>query len=133
MFRSPAGEATARAEYFGFHREHESLREILARNEGINHAFGLRTSVHRVPGSENKVPVLIYLYAEPEWWPDGRLVRLEHIVAHRQETEKFAEIVAGDEVRFVALSYRKLLDIWKQAEAATVRAHAVAVETVFSP
>ena len=79
------------------------------------------------------MPALLYLYAEPLTWPDGQLVPPAHISAHRQEIDQFAERVAGDEVRFVSLSCSDLLQVWTQAESATVREHAMAVEAIFSP
>jgi hypothetical protein len=40
----------------------------------VKHAFRLRTAVHRDRRFVGKHPVLLYLYAEPERWPDGRLL-----------------------------------------------------------
>ena len=114
-------------------RSQSLLFERLDAAQLVKHAFGLRTAVHRVSGPEIKIPVLLYLYAEPLSWPDGRPVPPEHISVHRQEVDQFAERVAGDEVRFVGLSYGELLHTWKQAEDATVREHAIVIETVFSP
>lgn len=95
----------------------------------VKHAFGLRTAANK----KGKIPVLVYLFAEPASWPDDRPVPPEDIAAHRREVDRFAERVAGDEVRFVGLSWRALLDSWKQAGDAKIRDHALAVEDVFAP
>lgn len=111
-----------------------SLRfERLDAAQLVKHAFGLRTTVHRARRQEVRVPVLLYLYAEPVSWPDGRPVSWEHVSMHREEVDRFAERVAGDEVRFVAVRYRELLDAWKQSGDVAVREHAIAIETAFSP
>ena len=56
----------------------------------VKHAFGLRSAAHR-DAHEGKIPVLVYLYAEPVSWPDGAAVPREAIVAHRAEIARFAE------------------------------------------
>lgn len=99
----------------------------------VKHAFGLRTTVHRVDHSQGKTPVLLYLYAEPASWPDGRKISHDDMARHRNEIDLFADRVAGDEVHFVALSYRALLDAWRKSPDATVRAHADAIEAAFAP
>ena len=43
----------------------------------------------------------------------------------------FASMMTEDEVRFVAISYRELLDGWGQADNAEVRNHAEAIRHVF--
>ena len=89
--------------------------------------------MHPPPGVAAKRPVLVYLYAEPAAWPDGRAVAPAYHTVHRQEIARFASMVAGDEVRFVALSYRELLGGWRQAGDARVRDHAEAIESIFAP
>ena len=96
-------------------------------------AFGLRTAVHRVGRSQGKVPVLVYLYAEPVAWPGGREISPDDMSRHRDEIDRFADRIAGDEVRFVALSYRALLEAWRTSPEAAVRDHADAVEAAFAP
>lgn len=93
----------------------------------IKHAFALRTAVHREGPLGGKQPVLLYLYAEPERWPDGRAVSTAEINAHRAEIREFAKIVTGDEVVFHACSYRELLSAWISGPNAAARAHAAAV------
>lgn len=97
----------------------------------VKHAFGLRTVVHRdsIPGRRRAV--LVYLYAEPAFWPDGRPIPEAAREAHRKEIEAFAEMVKGDEVAFRALAYRDLLANWSEAPDAAVRAHAGAIRNNF--
>ena len=52
---------------------------------------------------------------------------------HLEEIGRFAVAVAGDEVRFVACSYRRLLKAWAGHEDERIRAHAHAVADRFSP
>ncbi|RVK16958.1 hypothetical protein [Sinorhizobium meliloti] len=99
----------------------------------IKHAFGLRTRVHRDSGAHGKKPLLLYLYAEPISWPDGRLIPAAQIAAHRNEISLFAERVAGDEVSFAALSYRELLNAWRNSKDMNVRAHADVIMATFKP
>ena len=99
----------------------------------VKHAFGLRTQAQPAEGVAAKRPVLVYLYAEPAAWPDGRAVAPAYHAIHRQEIARFADMVTGDEVRFVAISYRELLEGWKRVDDARVREHAEAIERVFAP
>ena len=98
----------------------------------VKHAFGLRTTAHRASVPHYKIPMLLYLYAEPTLWPDGRRIPPEHISQHRREIDEFALRVIGDEVRFLAISYSELLNTWKRADAQIAR-HAEAIESIFSP
>lgn len=121
----------------GYERVRDSYREgtsPFARLDAaqlVKHAFGLRTAVHRERRSLGKQPVLLYLYAEPERWPDGRPVPSGEIDAHRAELQDFAEVVTGDEVVFHARSYRELLSDWNRSPSDAVRAHAAAIATRF--
>lgn len=93
----------------------------------IKHALGLRTAARR----EGKQPRLIYLYAEPEAWPDGRVVSEEDILRHRQEIAFFAMRVRDDEVPFISLSYCQLLANWRSGDA-NLAAHADALHGHFA-
>lgn len=93
----------------------------------VKHAFGLRTAGGRL----GKQAVLYYLYAEPDTWPDGRAVDRAAIQEHRDEIARFAGLVAGDEVGFLACSYGALLRAWMQGADGTVGAHARAVAARF--
>ena len=100
----------------------------------VKHALALRTQVGPDHEFDGLKPVLFYLYAEPETWPrDGKPVDEEAKVAHREEIAKFAASVEGDEVRFVACSYRELLGTWKRSENPEIREHARAIVHRFSP
>jgi hypothetical protein len=80
----------------GYERVRDNLRDnhaLFTRLDAaqlVKHAFGLRTRVHRKEQWRGKRPVLVYVYAEPERWPDGRPIRAE--------VGRFAETVADDEV-----------------------------------
>jgi hypothetical protein len=92
----------------------------------IKHAFGLRTAASRcLPRLVQ--PVLLYLHAEPDQWPDGRAVPLAAIEAHRREVATFADLVAGDEVEFHATTYRDMLRSWDASPLIAVRNHVDAV------
>jgi hypothetical protein len=97
----------------------------------VKHALGLRTAVHRRGPLADKRPVLLYLYAEPERWPDVRPVPRVEIEAHRAEVRDFAGIVSGAEVIFSACSYGELLSSWSAGPDAVTRAHAAAIKTRF--
>jgi hypothetical protein len=98
----------------------------------VKHALALRTEVHRLGSRRGKRPILLYLYAEPERWPDGRSVSRTAMRDHRGEINQFAEIVAADEVAFRSCSYRELLSIWSTSLNNAIRAHAAAVERRFA-
>lgn len=93
----------------------------------VKHAFALRTQVHREVDSRRKA-ILYYLFADPKHWPDGRLVSAKDKSIHLGEIERFASEVKGDEVAFVACSYRSLLELWKQTDSKVLRHHALAVQ-----
>ena len=95
----------------------------------VKHAFGLRTAIHRDPCLRSKIPILVYLYAEPAAWPDGRQISSTDTNAHRKEINRFAKCVAGSEVLFHPVSYRKLLTGWQSSVIGRVRDHAADVIT----
>ena len=100
----------------------------------FEHAFALRTEVHRRNGHGGLTPILFYVHAPPEFWPaTGKPVDEGAKARHREEIEHFAAAVAGDEVTFVSCSWRELLDTWSHSEDDRVRAHADAVAARFSP
>ena len=100
----------------------------------VKHAFALRTQASSGGKFEGLKPVLFYLFAEPDIWPrDDKPIDSEAKAAHREEIRKFAASVDGDEVRFVACSYRELLATWEQNEDPRIREHARAVVIRFSP
>jgi len=84
----------------------------------------VRTAASRNTGAGAIQPVLLYIYAEPRLWPDGRCTSSAVMDAHRREIADFAEIVRRDEVAFAAITYRDMLRRWSASALADVRAHA---------
>jgi hypothetical protein len=97
----------------------------------VKHAFGLRTAVHSEPSLRGKMPVLIYLYAQPNTWPDGREISKQHRDAHSFEIARFQRCVAGSEVSFHPVSYAELLSAWLSSEIENIRNHASRVRAHF--
>lgn len=88
----------------------------------IKHALALSEEGRRT----GRAWRLIYLYAEPAAWPDGRPVGPVRHGAHRAEIERFTEQLGEDAVRFHATSYRDLLGAWaRKGGGAAAHAHAV--------
>lgn len=88
----------------------------------VKHALGLAAEAKRRGTSAR----LVYLFAEPITWPDGRTVSQQSHVAHRAEAELLSQRVRSDAVPLIALDYKALLDRWKMA-AHPVAVHAKAV------
>jgi hypothetical protein len=82
----------------------------------VKHSLGLRTTVHRDARLRGKLPVLVYLYAEPLFWPDGRRISPGHTKLHQNEISRFAKCAAGSEVQFASVSYQELLSEWRTGE-----------------
>ena len=84
--------------------EHDVLRkqpgsyQFLDAAQLVKHAFALRTTVHKEGPRLHKKPVLLYLHADPKAWPDGETISAAVREAHRQEIDRFAQAVKGDEV-----------------------------------
>jgi hypothetical protein len=95
----------------------------------FKHALALRTAVHREGTRKGKKPVLLYLYAEPSTWGDGRPIAQQLHAAHREEVSRLAAMVRGDEVGFAACSYRELTKSW---QGSTATSHASAILARFS-
>lgn len=98
----------------------------------IKHAFGLRSEVNGRGRFAGKRAYLIYLYADPPNWPDGRSIEPAAHVRHRDEISRFGACVAGDEVTFLSLRYSDLLAAWKGA-CHPVAQHAARVLDRFFP
>lgn len=91
----------------------------------VKHAFGLRSAVHRDGDPFHGLkPVLVYLFAEPRNWPDGRPVDTSRVSKHRSECEDFMRRVSDDEVRFLALDYARLVKEWDAGEDPGLALHA---------
>ncbi len=123
---------------------YEGIRDKLKKSENPNvgldraqlvkHAFALRTRVNSGGEFDGLKPVLFYLYAEPDFLPNSnKPVDDKAKALHRQEITHFAQSVDGDEVRFVAYSYRDLLATWERNENPEIREHARAVVRRFAP
>lgn len=93
----------------------------------VKHAFGLVTDA----GRKRKSAVLVYLFAEPNELK-GRRLALDSFDQHRREIARFADAVAGAEVRFHALSYRDWLSTWVTMSP-EIAAHSAAVIERFNP
>lgn len=93
----------------------------------VKHAYALRTqSVKRGLGA-----VLVYLYAAPTVWANGKPVSQEAIARHEAEIADFARAVKGDDVTFVALRWADLLADW--ADRPALADHAAAIRAHFGP
>ncbi|WP_375396454.1 hypothetical protein [uncultured Sphingomonas sp.] len=90
----------------------------------VKHAFGLVTEGRRI----GKVPVLLYLYAEPAM-RGGVAIDPGTLMRHRAEVARFATAVAGAAVRFAACSWREWLARW----TGDPRHHADALVARFQP
>ena len=121
----------------GYERVRDELHKNFTCLNGaqlVKHAFALRTEVHRDGEHKDRKPILFYLYAEPERWPEsGTPVDKSKQAKHTEEIKEFANAVAGDEVRFISCTYRELLAAWKRDEKREIRAHAEALTERFSP
>ncbi|WP_434616221.1 hypothetical protein [Azospirillum sp. B2RO_4] len=98
----------------------------------VKHAFALRTAVHRAGTSFGKRAVLLYLYAEPSAWPDGRPIPDADVALHNAEIAWFTSIVGEDEVAFRHCTYRQLLDSLAACGEAIIAMHAEAVRARFN-
>lgn len=124
----------------GYQRIRDNLRESKGNRYSLDatqlfrHALGLRTAVNREGGEyQGLKPILFYIYAEPSAWPDGLPVAEEAVSQHQKEIAAFAQEVNGDEVKFVACSYRQLLEEWVGQGTAAISRHAAAVLVNFKP
>lgn len=128
----------------GFERVRNGIRDqtlVFSRLDAaqlLKHAFGLRTQAARLhenamrPNENAMRPILFYLYAEPQRWPDQRIISDAARHEHRAEISRFADLVAGDEVTFRSCSYRELLVGWLASPCAKIRAHSEAVSGRFA-
>lgn len=124
----------------GYERVRDSLRQngrlysFLDAAQLVKHAFALRSVVHRRKQYHGLTPILLYVYAEPEFWPEtNRRITDSAKQQHREEIARFASIVEGDEVIFKSCTYRRILEIWLNASDSEIRAHAETVIRRFSP
>ena len=115
-------------------RKNGRLYSFLDATQLVKHAFALHSQVYRPKPHYGLNPILLYVYAEPEFWPGtGRSVIDSAKAQHRDEIARFADIVAGDEVTFLSCSYQHVLEYWLNESDHEIRAHAEAVIKHFSP
>ncbi len=93
----------------------------------VKHAFGIRTQATK----NKKRAALVYVYGEPCAWPDGDKINETDIRRHREEISQFSDMVSGAEVRFSALSYRELMNLFAASPHALLREHASLVTTSY--
>ena len=94
----------------------------------VKHALGLCSAGRRA----RKLPVLVYVYAEPDVWPNERPIPRDDILRHRQEIDFFRLRTRTDEVKFVAISYRELLAEWGNSADTEIQAHLKAIREHFA-
>lgn len=91
----------------------------------IKSAYGIWTRAEkRASGA-----VLVYLYADPVAWANGKKVDAARKSLHRKELAEFSNLVAGDGVAFVRLRWTDLLDQW--ANVAALLPHVAALRARF--
>ena len=123
---------------------YEGVRDALNKNRRlysfldaaqlVKHAFALRSEVHRPNNHRGLRPILVYLYAEPDKWPrNGRQVNDIDKEQHKNEIAHFADCVSGDEVAFISVTYRQILESWWRGSDPEISQHAQAVIERFSP
>lgn len=120
-------------------RPYEALRDQLRDNfvrfdhlnaaQLIKHALGLRTQAKK----RGKSVALVYLYAEPEVWPDGRPIGAQVRERHAVEVELFARLVSGAEVAFRSCTYNELLAAFRQSGDSELSKHADMIAQRFNP
>lgn len=100
--------------------------QILDACQLVKHAFGLRTQAQR----QGRRATLLYLYAEPTAFPDGRPIPPMDVATHRAELAAFTAEVTAAEVAFRSLSWRELLRHW--ATQGDLANHAAALAARFN-
>ena len=93
----------------------------------VKHAFGIRTQAT----NHKKRAALVYVYGEPRAWPNGKVIGQADIARHREEVSQFSELVSGAEVKFSALSYRELMNLFAASPHVQLREHASLVTTSY--
>lgn len=87
----------------------------------VKQAYALRTqSVKRARGA-----VLVYLYATPANWSNGKPVDPKAITRHQAEIASFARAVKGADVAFVPLRWSDLLAQWSASPGLATHAAAL--------
>jgi len=115
-------------------RNEELSYDTLDAAQLVKHAYGLRTVLHREERETGtrRDGWLIYLYAEPSAWPDGRPVNPYRIAQHREEVAEFTDRVSGDEITFHAMTWRELLTSWEANGPQSLSNHAREISRSFA-
>lgn len=90
----------------------------------VRHAYGLATATAGGGAAAGKRAVLFYLHARPHDVSDAVLD------AHLAEIERFAALVAGDDVQFLHATYDSLLTSWAGIDR-HLAAHVAALRAFF--
>lgn len=91
----------------------------------IKSAYGLQTRAEK----RGVGAVLVYLYAEPAAWANGKPVDPKRVALHRREVAQFAKLVAGDSVTFVPIRWVDVMYHW--GKSAKLAAHVAALRERF--
>lgn len=91
----------------------------------VRHAYGLATATASGGTEAGKRAVLFYLHARPHDVSDAVLN------AHLAEIERFAALVAGDDVQFLHATYDSLLTSWAGIGDRHLNAHVAALRAFF--
>jgi hypothetical protein len=97
----------------------------------LKHALGLLTATAKVSADGACSPCLVHLRAQPRRDRRGREIDLVTHDAVSAEVARFGEAVVGDHVRFVGLTYRRMIEGWRAAPLPQLRAHAAALLSFF--
>lgn len=93
----------------------------------VKQAYGLRNQAHR----RARGAVLVYLFATPAAWANGKPVDPEAIARHTAEVADFAKRIKGDDVAFARLRWSDLVAQWAGIPA--LAPHATALQNRFGP
>jgi hypothetical protein len=86
----------------------------------VKHGFGLRTRAARL----GKSPLLLYVYAQPNSWPDGTPIPEEYHSGHAGETKSFASETSGSEVKFLTYTFGQLISQMRSSTVHKMQKHA---------
>jgi hypothetical protein len=92
----------------------------------VKHALALSTQCLK----SGRRPVLYYLFADPDHWPDGRPVPPAARALHAEHLAVFAHQVAGAHVEFAWSTYPQVLASWA-GTSPSLTAHVEAVRERF--
>lgn len=91
----------------------------------VKHAYGLMTQASK----QARGAVLVYLYAQPQAWANGKPIDPAKHADHEREVDQFAQAVRGDQVVFAPVKWADLLAQW--SDIPDLSAHAKAITSRF--